>query len=51
MDNPRTHFPHYHTNVFVVTIHVGKCPWEHGCFDQGTGQLAHECVHLLDPGV
>ena len=51
--SPRTHFPgNYHTNGgCVVDIHVGKNPWEHCCYDQGTWQIAHECVHLLDPQV
>ena len=50
--NPHTHFPcGYHFNGgCVVNIQVGKYPWEHCCDDQGTWQVAHECVHLLDPG-
>ena len=49
--NPHTHFPdNYHTDGdCVVDIQVGKRPWENLWRDQGTWQVAHECVHLLDP--
>ena len=51
--NPHTDFPFdYHLNGgCVVNIQVGEYPWEHCCYDQGTWQVAHECVHLLDPGI
>ena len=32
-----------------VLSKVGKRPWENLWRDQGTWQVAHECVHLLDP--
>ncbi len=50
--DPMTYFP----NRFrlegncVVDIHISKYTWENCCYDQGTWQVAHECVHLLDPG-
>ena len=50
-DVPRTHYPNgYHMNGnCVVDIHIGEHPWDHHCYDQGTWQIAHECVHFLDP--
>ena len=52
-NTPHTHFPNgYHplrSGRIVVDIHIPDRPWEHGSFDQGTWQVAHECVHLLDP--
>lgn len=49
---PRTHFPYgYHTNGnCIVDIHLSDFSWEHCSLDQGPWQVAHECVHLLDPG-
>lgn len=50
---PRTHFPngfHFKGNC-VVDIHISKYPWQHCCYDQSAWQVAHECVHLLDPGL
>ena len=49
---PRTHFlSNYHTNGdCVVYIHIGKPAWEIFSPDQSEWQLAHECVHLIDPG-
>ena len=49
---PCTYFPNgYYTHGgCVVDIHISDWPWEHRCYDQGTWQVAHECVHLLDPG-
>ena len=51
--NPHTSFPGgYHTGGgCVVNILIGQHPWDKCCYDQGTWQTAHECVHLLDPGV
>ena len=48
---PLTYFPFgYHLNGgCVVDIHITKYPWEHYYDNQGTWQVAHECVHLLDP--
>lgn len=50
-DFPRTYFPsNYHTQGgCVVDIHITGFPWEHCSPDQGRWQVAHECVHLLDP--
>ena len=33
-----------------VDIHITNWPWEHHKLNQGPWQVAHECVHLLDPG-
>ena len=33
----------------VVDIHIGEWPWDNESPDQGPWQVAHECVHLLDP--
>lgn len=51
-DNPCTYFPKgYHLNGdCLVDIHITKWPWENSCLDEGLWQIAHECVHLLDPG-
>ena len=48
---PRIHFPSdYNLNGGCdVNIHIGDYPWKNCCYDQGTWQVAHECVHLLDP--
>ena len=51
-DFPRTNFPngfHFNGNC-VVNIHISKYPWQHCCYNQSAWQVAHECVHLLDPG-
>ena len=32
-----------------MDIHVGKIAWENLRYYQSTWQVAHECVHLLDP--
>ena len=52
-DVPHTHFPNrLHTSgLRFVDIHISEWPWQHCCLDQGTWQVAHESVHLLDPGV
>ena len=52
-DVPRTNFPnkfHFNGNC-VVDIHISKYPWQHCYYDQSAWQVAHECVHLLDPGL
>ena len=36
---------------FIVDIHISDFPWDHCSPDQGRWQVAHECVHLLDPGI
>ena len=48
---PRTHFPEeFHLNGgCVVDIHISEEPWQYCYYNQGTWQLAHESVHLLDP--
>ena len=50
--NPHTHFPNgYHFNGnCTVDVHISKWPWEHLSRDQSVWQIAHESVHLLDPG-
>ena len=52
-DVPHTNFPGgFHLNgSCVVDIHISSWPWEHCSPDQGPWQVAHESVHLLDPGV
>lgn len=52
-DTPRTNFrSKYHTEGgCIVDIHISDFPWEHCSPDQGKWQVAHECVHLLDPGI
>ena len=35
----------------VVNICISEEPWERCSPDQGPWQMAHECVHLLDPGL
>ncbi len=51
-DRPRIHFPcnYFLTGRCIVDINVTEHPWEHCCIDQGKWQVAHECVHLIDPG-
>lgn len=48
---PRTYFPKgFHFNGRCrVDILITKEPWAHRSPDQGPWQIAHECVHLLDP--
>ena len=52
-DVPHTNFPGgFHLNGgCVVDIHISSWPWDHCSPDQGPWQVAHESVHLLDPGV
>ncbi len=52
-DVPHTNFPGgFHLNGgCVVDVHISSWPWENCSPDQGTWQVAHESVHLLDPGV
>jgi len=52
-DSPHTNFPNgFNFNGdCAVDIHITEYPWQHWCLDQGTWQVAHESVHLLDPGV
>ena len=52
-DEPHTNFPNgfHFKGGCVVDIHISEWPWQHCCYDQGAWQLAHESVHLLDPGV
>ena len=51
-DPPHTHFPgKFHFNGgCVVDIHISEWPWKNCSYDQGACQVAHESVHLLDPG-
>ena len=50
-DTPHTHFPNgFHLNGgCVVDIRISRWPYERSSPDQGAWQVAHECVHLLDP--
>ena len=48
--NPTTWFPHSY-QAREVEIHLSRDAVEHGDCDWARWQLAHECVHLLDPGV
>ena len=50
-ESPRTHFPDYFHfgGGCRVNILITKYPWENCSPDQGPWQVAHECVHLLDP--
>jgi len=52
-DVPHTNFPDgFHLNGgCVVDIHISSWPWDNNSTDQGAWQVAHESVHLLDPGV
>ena len=52
-DVPHTNFPNgFHVNGgCIVDIHIATWPWDNCSRDQGTWQVAHESVHLLDPGV
>ena len=51
-DVPCTNFPNgFHLEGgCVVDIHISECPWQNCYHNQGTWQVAHESVHLLDPG-
>lgn len=51
-DGPCTHFPDgfHFGGKCRVDILISRWPWENCCADQGPWQIAHECVHLLDPG-
>ena len=48
---PNTYFPNeYHMNGnCTVDIRISQHPFDNHCYDQGGWQIAHECVHLLDP--
>ena len=51
-DMPQTYFPdevHLNGNC-VVDIQISEYPWDNRSKDWGAWQVAHECVHLLDPG-
>ena len=50
-DTPSVHFPKKYNleGGCIVDIHIGKCAWERCSPDQGAWQVAHECVHLIDP--
>lgn len=50
---PHTEYPdtfHFGGNC-LVDVHISEWPWDHCSYDQGAWQVAHECVHLLDPVV
>ncbi len=50
-DTPQTFFREkYHTNGgCIVDIHVSSGPWNGRNEGHAAWQIAHECVHLLDP--
>ena len=50
-DRPRTrYYPKYHTyGGCEVDINISWKPWDNLWDNQGIWQVAHECVHLLDP--
>ncbi len=50
-DDPHIWFPHgfHFRGGCQVDISISKEAWEKPPHDQGAWQLAHECVHLLDP--
>ena len=51
-DIPHISFPGgYNEDGCVVDIRIGAEPWESCKYGHGTWQVAHECVHLLDPVV
>ena len=48
--DPQTHFPFgYSENGCVIDIHISPEPYNNEWPDQSTWQIAHECVHLLNP--
>ena len=51
-DAPHTEYPggHHYNGDCIVDIHISKWLWDSRKRDQRTWQVAHECVHLLDPG-
>ena len=52
-DGPYTNFPqnYYLNGGCLVEIFISSRPWERRSLGQGPWQIAHECVHLLDPGL
>ena len=50
-DSPQLNYPNkFHlSGGCLVDIWIGEWPYENQCQDQGSWQVAHECVHLLDP--
>ncbi|MDE0309512.1 MAG: hypothetical protein OXI60_06730 [Acidiferrobacterales bacterium] len=52
VDGPYTFFPEcFHLNGDCrIDICISKNSWENCRKDLGPWQIAHECVHLLDPG-
>ena len=50
-DGPQTFFPDkYNIEGCRVNIEISRKPWELCSLSQGPWQVAHECVHLPDPG-
>ena len=51
-DVPQTYFPlGFRTDGgCVVDIQISSFPWRVRSPSQGTWQVAHECVHIMDPG-
>ena len=50
-NKPHTHFPHcFHVNGgCVIDIYISIRPYKNHWHNQAAWQVAHECVHLLDP--
>ena len=51
-DKPQTYSPNqfHRGGNCTVDVHISRCPWENLFPDQSVWQVAHESVHLLDPG-
>ncbi len=50
-ESPCTYFPkgfHFSGDCHIDIL-ITRWPWENCCPGQGPWQVAHECVHLLDP--
>lgn len=49
--SPQTYFPIGYTRegVCLVDIQISPLPYDNQYLNQATWQIAHECVHLLDP--
>lgn len=51
-DCPSTHFPEgFRATGCVVNVLISPNAWDTCYRPQATWQVAHECVHLLDPGL
>ena len=50
-DTPYVYFPQKYNleGGCIVEIHISNCAWDNYRKEQGAWQVAHECVHLIDP--